>query len=56
MQLQRGGGNADRAAERHFDLVSGTGAYTRFIYKRTERQAVFHVMQGADESLEHVIL
>ena len=48
VQLQRGGGNADRAAERHFDLVSGTGAYTRFINKRTERQAVFHVMQGVD--------
>jgi len=49
VQLQRGGSNADRAAERHFDLVSGASGYTRFINKRTERQAVYHVMQGASD-------
>ena len=50
VQLQRGGSNADRAADRHLELVKNSGdMYDRFINKRTERQALYHVMQGADD-------
>lgn len=54
VQLQRGGSNADRAADRHLELVKNSGnMYNRFINKRTERQALYHVMQGgADPSAD----
>ena len=48
VQLQRGGSNADRSADRHLELVRDSGdMYNRFINKRTSRQALYHVMQGA---------
>ena len=51
VQLQRGGSNADRAADRHLELVKNSGdMYNRFINKRTERQAIYHIMQGGANS------
>ena len=51
VQLQRGGGNADRIADNYADLVGGAGdMYTRFLNKRLERQASFHIMQGTVDS------
>ena len=54
VQLQRGGSNADIAADRHLELVKNSGdMYERFINKRTERQAIYHIMQGgADPSAD----
>jgi hypothetical protein len=51
VQLQRGGSNAEKVADNWGKLLGGAGnMWTRFINKRFERQAYFHIMQGTTDS------